>query len=60
MKFHNAVTNYLTLSLALISVLLRLPEVKPGKRIPLRYPLSISDQNLLLIAKYPVRFFEKN
>jgi hypothetical protein len=39
----------LTPSIAQISVLLRLPEVKPGKRIPLPNPLSISDQNLLLI-----------
>jgi hypothetical protein len=31
--------------------------VKPGKRIPLPYPLSISDQNLLLIynlSKFPI------
>jgi hypothetical protein len=39
----------LTPSIAQIFVLLRLPEVKPGKRIPLPNPLSISDQNLLLI-----------
>jgi hypothetical protein len=40
----------------MISVLLRLPEVKPGKRIPLPNPLSISDQNLLLI--YSLNFIE--
>jgi hypothetical protein len=41
----------LSLYQALVSFLLTLPEGKPGRRIPLPYPLPISDQNLLLINK---------
>jgi hypothetical protein len=49
MKFLIRLLTILTLSQVLVSVPLSLLEVKSGKGIPPPYPLSISDQNLMLI-----------